>query len=430
MQQIENWLRVSMGLDAASIGSSSLHRTIRLRMNAAGVKTAEDYLQLLQVNVVECDQLIESVVITETWFFRDQQAFSAIANIAVLDWLPAKPSERINILSLPCSSGEEPYSIAMALLDAGVPATRFTVEGVDLSQTSLDRAILGSYGKNSFRGQDLAFRNRHFRPNGCGYVINQIVRDCVTFRRANLLNAAVALGQQRYDFIFCRNLLIYFNRETQARAFAKLELLLAQDGTLFVGPAEVPLALNNGFATVTLPMSFACRRATDATRARRQGRAAALRPPSSERRKVPARDSTTITPRTNAKREPTPPPAPTATAAPRKGKPAKTDTSWLPDTLGAARSLADNGKLDEAAQICHAHVQQTGASVSAYYLLGLIHDAQGNPLSREFYRKALYLDPNHYESLLQMALLAEKDGDLRNARNFRRRAERVQRPTQ
>ena len=89
-----------------------------------------------------------------------------------------------------------------------------------------------------------------------------------------------------------------------------------------------------------------------------------------------------------------------------------------------ARELADGGKLEEATRVCHAHLDQHGASVQAYYLLGVIHDAQGSPVAQEFYRKALYLDPNHYESLLQMALLAEKNGDTNTARNLRRRAQR------
>jgi chemotaxis protein methyltransferase WspC len=98
----------------------------------------------------------------------------------------------------------------------------------------------------------------------------------------------------------------------------------------------------------------------------------------------------------------------------------------VPISLAAARELADNGKLDEAVQICLAHLAEHGASVEAYYLLGVIHDAQGHPDARDFYRKALYLNPNHYECLLQMALLAEKDGDPESARNLRRRAQRIQ----
>jgi chemotaxis protein methyltransferase WspC len=405
MQQIEQWLRASMGLDAASIGSTSIHRTVRLRMKAARIAAVEDYERMLQESAAEWEQLIEAVVITETWFYRDPQAFKALAGILLMDWLPANPAGRARILSLPCSSGEEPYSIVMALLDAGIPAGRFTVEGVDLSQCALEKAAAGRYGKNSFRGADLSFRDRHFSHSGDAFQINPKVRDSVNFLRANLLNDVVPLGQARYDFIFCRNLLIYFDRATQRQAFAKLGSLLARGGTLFVGPAEVPLALENGFAAVNLPMAFACRRASEMPAAHR------LAPPL----RAPAKPLLKPAP-------------PVAIGLPRPARPAKSAPEAV-DQLAAARDLADGGKLAEAAQLCNAHLDRHGASVHAFYLLGVIHDAQGDPQAREFYRKALYLDPNHYESLLQMALLTEKDGDSGAARNFRRRAQKLHRPS-
>ena len=392
-----------MGLDAETIGSSSLQRIVRLRMKAAAAATIEDYERMLNTSATEWNHLVEAVVITETWFFRDRQAFSAMTNMVLLDWLPKNTTGRVNILSLPCSSGEEPYSIAMSLLDAGVPAGRFAIDGVDLSQHALAKAVAGIYGKNSFRGQDLAYRERHFKSEGDSFALKQNIRDCVTFKQANLLSDTFNLGVGRYHFIFCRNLLIYFDRETQQRAFAKLESLLAPGGTLFVGPAEVPLALENSFSPVNLPMAFACRRESAGVPTRRISRSARSPKP--------------------------PPPAPVEQRkilpVPLKAKSA-TSAKSATDHLLAARELADGGKLDEATRLCHAHLDQHGASVHAYYLLGVIHDAQGLPAAQEFYRKALYLDPNHYDSLLQMALLAEKNGDVGTARNLRRRAQRLQ----
>src|SRR5882762_8348230 len=107
MQRIEQRLRQGMGLDAESIGSSSLQRVVRLRMKAAAAATVEEYEHMLNTSATEWNHLVEAVVITETWFFRDRQAFSAMTNMILLDWLPAKPTGRVNILSLPCSSGEE-----------------------------------------------------------------------------------------------------------------------------------------------------------------------------------------------------------------------------------------------------------------------------------------------------------------------------------
>jgi len=393
-----------MGLDATTIGSSSLQRTIRLRMKAMGAADVEAYEHLIATSAAEWNQLVEAVVVTETWFFRDRQAFSALADMMHKNWLPAHATGRARILSLPCSSGEEPYSITMAMLDAGVPASRFVVDAVDLSQRVIEKALGGVYGKNSFRGQDLEYRDRHFSREGELFSVRLPVRECVTFRQANLLGEGFPLVRASYDYIFCRNLLIYFDRATQQQAFRRLEGLLVPGGTLFVGPAEIPLAMENGFSGLNLAMAFACRRASELP----NGKRTAVLP-------RPAK----VSPRLPAPVQIGKPAAPKVGIARANGV-----EKAVVVALDHARQLADGGQLEEAVRICRAHLDQQGASVDAYYLLGVIHDAQGNPAAREFYRKALYLDPNHYESLLQMALWAERDGDAHTARNLRRRAQR------
>jgi chemotaxis protein methyltransferase WspC len=93
--------------------------------------------------------------------------------------------------------------------------------------------------------------------------------------------------------------------------------------------------------------------------------------------------------------------------------------------LGLARRLADEGRLKEASAICDAYLLAHGASAQAYYLLGLVHDAGDLSSARDYYRKALYLDPNHYDTLLQMAGLSLKSGDAVRALTFRNRALRL-----
>jgi chemotaxis protein methyltransferase WspC len=108
------------------------------------------------------------------------------------------------------------------------------------------------------------------------------------------------------------------------------------------------------------------------------------------------------------------------TLPPPRGQPS-------PVNLEEAFRLANAGKLKEASLLCETHLRQHGASAQAWYLLGLVRDAGNDASSIDCYRKALYLEPNHYESLLQMALLAERNGDAERARTFRNRAERLKR---
>ncbi len=403
MQHIEAILRKGIGLDAASIGSSLIERTVRLRMKRHGLDSADDYEQMLRTSPEEFNELIEAIVVTETWFFRDREPFNAFTAIAVGEWLPKHPNDPLRILSVPCSSGEEPYSLAMCLLDAGVPQERFQIDAVDISQNALTRAARGLYGKNSFRGSDLSFRNRHFTEVKDGFALSTLVRQQVNFQRDNLLDDGFLADSAPYDFIFCRNLLIYFDRATQVLALAKLNRLLAADGMLFVGPAELPLVAESGFASANLPHAFACRKAGGPDGP----------PPPQPRKKKRGAIST----------KPAPPLNSALGLSPAESPDPHRDPNIA--SLRLARRLADSGQLAEAAALCQAHLTQHQDCAEAYYLLGLMKDAADNPEAMEFYRKALYLDPNHYETLVHAALWLEKQGDAAAAAAFKRRAERA-----
>ena len=148
MKRIEELLRETMGLDAASIGATSIHRTARLRMKSLGLKRMEDYHQLLAKSRVEWNELVESVIVTETWFFRDREPFGALVRLVFEEWLPAHPTAPLRLLSLPCSSGEEPYSLAMIAreVQAGMAVKkRVEIEGVDASDAALEKARRGRY---------------------------------------------------------------------------------------------------------------------------------------------------------------------------------------------------------------------------------------------------------------------------------------------
>ena len=399
MKPIEDRLRETIGLDAASVGPSLIQRAVRHRMRSLGLKRLEDYQQFLEHSRTEWHELVESVVVTETWFFRDPEPIAAFVRLVREEWLPAHTAAPLRLLSVPCSSGEEPFSMVMALLGAGVPAERFQIDAVDISARALARAARGVYGRNSFRGKDLAFRERYFRPSAEGFVLDSAVRNCVRFYRGNVLSDDFLSSQSSYDFIFCRNLLIYFDPLMRRKALDKIERLLAPAGVLFLGPVEQPLAIEQGFVIATIPMTFACRRRP--ARLSRQPGVAVRSPRKSEFQARPKADRRLLLP------------------SPGKAFPS------LRSDLETARRLADSGHLKEAAGICEAHLRESRVSAQAYYLLGLVREASGEPGAIDCYRKALYLEPNHYESLLQMALLLQQNGDAARARTFKSRAQRI-----
>jgi chemotaxis protein methyltransferase WspC len=408
MKRIEQRLREAMGLDASSIGSSVVQRTVRLRMKAQGLEKLDDYIALLQSSPAECEELIESVVVNETWFFRDRESFCALVHLVKEEWLPTHSTGALRILSVPCSSGEEPYSLVMALIESGLPPERFRVDAADISERALARARAGLYTKNSFRGKELGFRERYFRKTSDGLILDPIIRSRVSFFRGNIISPDFPV-RALYDVIFCRNLLIYFDRNTQKQAITQLRRLLVTNGILFVGPAEQPLIADHGFEPVGIPLAFASRKmgAINDRPVQSRGNSSGVVYQSVPPAAISA--ATTAT---------------TFAAQVEPSRPAKAAHAAM-NNLATVRLLADSGNLEEAASICENCLRADSTSPEAWYLLGLIRDARGDAGAVECYRKALYLDPEHYETLLQMALLAERDGNRVRARTFRSRAERL-----
>ena len=227
--------RPAEGVDGAgrrSIGSSA----DRARGAGAACRRATWQIRTPTGNAcarraTELQALIEAVVVPETWFFRDREAFAALARLAHEEWLPTHPDGVLRLLSLPCSTGEEPYSMAMALLDAGVPADRFRIDAVDISARALAQARRAVYGKNSFRGQELAFRDRHFEAtaHGLSSERRRSAGRCA-FSRATCSPPISCRARRSTTSIFCRNVLIYFDRATQDRAHRRAEAAADADG--------------------------------------------------------------------------------------------------------------------------------------------------------------------------------------------------------
>jgi chemotaxis protein methyltransferase WspC len=417
-------LKRAMGLDANSIGTAAVARAVRQRAMACTQGDETAYWEVLAGSAREQQELIETVVVPETSFFRHAESMETLSQLARQRVAHGKA---LRILSLPCSSGEEPYTIAMALLDAGVDPERYTVLGLDISERLVARAEQGIYGRNAFRGDELGFRARHFTETPQGYSVAPRVRAHVRFQTGNILDPALALPSDAYDFVFCRNLLIYFDDPTQQAAVRVLRRLCRTDGVIFVGPAEASLLTRLGMRQIDAPRAFAFQNTSveaiepAAAPGRARGGPGKTRsdravPPSGRRRFMMAdpgsapRAAVPAAPRTPARSDP--PAAPSA----------KNDAL---QTLAAIQSLADAGRLDEARVAAKAHIQGHGASAEAYYLLALLDDAAGLPTAAEAaYRKTLYLDPGHRQALLHLASLLETRGERAQAGQLRARAAR------
>lgn len=406
LSRFEQILERTMGLSAPSVGASAIERAVGSRLRACDLSNADDYWAYVERTPAELQQLVEAVVVTETWFFRDPQAFSAMTRIVMEEWLPAHPVGALRLLSLPCSTGEEPYTMAMALIDAGLPADRMRIDAIDINSHALAKAQRAIYGRNSFRGNDLVFRERHFEQAERGHTPNGRVRSPVRFAQGNLLDAGFLSGGETYDIVFCRNLLIYFDVETQNRAIAILKRLLSPQGTLFVGHSEAGLMAGQGLVSAKIPMAFAFRKAALPAKAPKQ----APLPARAGRKSIRTASRAAVAERV----KPAPPFKRALPASPP------------PPDLEELRRIADRGRLVEAHKGCEAHIRQCGPSPEAFLLLGVISDAS-NDLSAatSHYRKVLYLEPGNPEALDHLALLLTKQGDVAGAKMLNDRIRRL-----
>ncbi len=404
--RIATLLKEKTGLDAASVGAACVERAVRERLAARSLGDLEAYWEQLCASERELQELIEAIVIPETWFFRDSEAFAALVRVVREEWFATHAAGTLRVLSLPCSTGEEPFSIAMALLDGGLPTSRFHIDAIDISTRAIAWAERGTYGKNSFRAKDLGFRDRYFEPVERGHRLSDVVRRQVTFRQGNLLSAGGLPGAHDYDVIFCRNVLIYFDRITQCRAIEVLGRMLQSSGLLFVGPSETGLLLDQGFVPAGIPLAFAFRQA-----------GSSARQPRLRRRPAAAVVA--------AKPVPPKPRRPPIAEPQAKPLPADKASGATEHWIEQARHLANQGKLVEALTCCERNLHSQPASAEGFHLIGLLHDAAGRVReAAEHYRKALYLDPRHPEALVHLAVALQKEGDARGAQRLFERANR------
>jgi chemotaxis protein methyltransferase WspC len=241
---VERLLAERIGLDPSSVGDQLIARGVHARMTALGLRSKLEYERILIDQPAELQALVEEVVVPESWFFRDERPFELLARF-VQPWIIEPARQPLTALSLPCASGEEPYSIAMTLLEAGLSADRFRVEAVDVSSRSIARAIAGVYGPNAFRGSASARRSSYFREQNGAFTLDPSVRSTVRFRLGNLLDPTLFADRPPFDVVFCRNVLIYLDDEAKGRAFASLTRLVAVGGLLFLGHADRLEVLEN-----------------------------------------------------------------------------------------------------------------------------------------------------------------------------------------
>lgn len=435
-------LQKASGLTLRSTGNPAVSSFIEERMRVLGLAQPEEYQQKLEQDAEERQRLVEAAAVPETWFNRDAIAFETLAKLAK-DRLQKNPVP-LRILCLPCSTGEEAYSMVLALTNVGLTPEQYVLDAVDISGTALAAAQNAEYKAPAFRKTSEEFRQKYFTAvSEDTWKLTADWKTQVRFKQGNLLQLDTVASGEPYDFVFNRNLLIYFARPDQAKALSHLRQLLKPDGIIFVAAGEGGIFLANGFRTLRIPHAFAFRQAPP----RQEQKPKPQAQPGAEGQVGQAKTEETpnaeatgeAAPRTEAAAKPiegegaTPAPKPKQEARPPRPKPEKPApkqqqqpqapkepstprrSASAEDTVSVMEDIkdyAETGELAEAETKLRGLLAGGSSDPDAHYLMGLIQDAQGDAVkATATYRRVIQLDGNHVEAMKQLIALAELQGD-------------------
>ena len=392
-------IREHAGIDyhpgqGVSLRNALVQRMLQLEMSSAG-----QYLKLIQGDrgEEELAKLVSLIVVQKTSFFRDRPQFELLEKRVLPEIQVREPAgeARVNIWSAGCSTGEEPYSIAMVLKRSSLDMSRVDLLATDISREALTRAAEARYRRR--RLDELGERERAlFAPEGADWRLNESVRSLVEFKLHNLVSFPYPLPSEGlWDVIFCRNVLIYFNRETVRGIIESFRRVLNPGGHLFLGVSESLFQLSGGFELISTGKAFVYRNPDGKTRPARPPR----RPP----KKKP------LPPRRDLERLVRRPSAP---------KP----VTGLEGNLREARKMVASGDRDGAFRVLFELTGEHPEAVEPYMLLGeLALDRGSLEEAWSWYQVVTELQPTDIDSRFLLSIVLYRLGHDREAAEHLRR---------
>ena len=218
----------------------------------SGLPTVSEYVNRAQLRPEPetYRKIVDALTTNETSWFRDGEPFKALTGTILPELMPNRSANRhLRIWSAACSSGQEPYSISMALGEQMPAGWTYEIVATDISTEMLDRAQAGLFSQLEVnRGLPAAMLVRHFERDGANWRVAPALQKPITFKRLNL--AAALPPMPPFDVIFLRNVLIYFDVETKRSVLNRVSSLLRPDGWLFLGSAETTIGIDDRFERV------------------------------------------------------------------------------------------------------------------------------------------------------------------------------------
>jgi chemotaxis protein methyltransferase WspC len=398
--QVIERLRRRLGLDPQSIGEITLNHAIDEACTTLMCADVDTLLARIDRDERDWQRFVDCMVVPETWLFRSPEQFEDLTRFVREQLGDRRP---LRILSLPCATGEEAYSIAASLLDHGLGPGAFEILGIDVSERAIASAVAARYRGSAARGRSID--TRWFECDGEFWVPTPAVRRSVRFRRGNLLQADCFQPGERFDVVFFRNLLIYLDSDARRRALDRIMRVLDQPGLVLAGQAENLAAIDARLQPIAGygPLSFGHARHPSEPTIAQLATAVAVAPATATVPKPPIR---------------TQPAALHASAA--------AAIASTTDLITEARQAADAGQFERARVLCLQLLESQPESASAWLLRGLIAMAEGDlDEAEQALVRAGYLDRDDTEAVHYRIALAERRGLTAEAAKLRSRVARM-----
>lgn len=220
-------------IDLNSYKEKQMKRRIDTLISKNGINSYKDYVALIKRDEEKFEQFVNFLTINVSEFYRNPEQWE-ILDKSVFPALIKKFGKNLKVWSAACSTGDEPYSLVMAL-SRHIPLNQIHITATDIDKQVLDKARLGLYNEKSIAAVPADFKKKYFTKVGTSYQISNEIKRQVEFKEHNLLRDAYPAG---CHLIVCRNVLIYFTEEAKEEIYKKFNAALASQGVLFIGSTE------------------------------------------------------------------------------------------------------------------------------------------------------------------------------------------------
>ncbi|MFV8829055.1 CheR family methyltransferase [Alkalihalobacterium sp. APHAB7] len=235
----------------------ALENKIMKRIHELQLNSLWEYCRYLEELPAEWDRAVEILTINETYFYREENQLVELKNVVLP--LIKQNGGKVRIWSAACSTGEEPYTLAMMIKETGL----FRPDEFEIVATDINKRVIGVAKNGFYNKASLSFRRipdellkKYFVKDPTGYTVTNEIKEQVQFKYLNLLDESSMKEMLHFDVIFCRNVLIYFDQETIKKVTTNFFHSLKKDGYLFLGHSENISTFNLGYKTINTPSTF------------------------------------------------------------------------------------------------------------------------------------------------------------------------------